>query len=136
MFILQIFEQRGFQMPSLLYRDVFWKYVDANTKRELGLDFRDDGEFYMNFNRDFLKVSSPSFVSVFFAPTVHRTQRLQRRKSKESTGPAYFVPVQIQSGTFHGCILPNQRAEEKTKISRKFVISPAVPRRLFFAALQ
>lgn len=35
--------------------DIFWKYVDANTKRELGLDFRDDGEFYMNFNRDFLK---------------------------------------------------------------------------------
>ena len=30
--------------------------MDANTKRELGLDFRDDGEFYMNFNRDFLKV--------------------------------------------------------------------------------
>jgi hypothetical protein len=37
---------------------VFWKYVDASTKRELGLDFRDDGEFYMNFNRDFLKVST------------------------------------------------------------------------------
>jgi hypothetical protein len=60
-------------MSSLLYRDVFWKYVDANTKRELGLDFRDDGEFYMNFNRDFLKVSSPVFVIVFFAPTSNST---------------------------------------------------------------
>jgi hypothetical protein len=52
-------------MSSLLYRDVFWKYVDANTKRELGLDFRDDGEFYMNFNRDFLKVS-PCFSFCLF----------------------------------------------------------------------
>jgi hypothetical protein len=60
-------------MSSLPNRDVFWKYVDANTKRELGLDFRDDGEFYMNFNRDFLKVSSPIFVIVFFAATLDST---------------------------------------------------------------
>jgi hypothetical protein len=60
-------------MSSLLYRDVFWKYVDANTKRELGLDFRDDGEFYMNFNRDFLKVSPPVFVIVFFESTSNST---------------------------------------------------------------
>jgi hypothetical protein len=58
-------------MSSLLWRDVFWKYVDANTKRELGLDFRDDGEFYMNFNRDFLKVSPPGFLIFFFAATLN-----------------------------------------------------------------
>ncbi len=67
-------ELRRFKMSSLPNRDVFWKYVDANTKRELGLDFRDDGEFYMNFNRDFLKVSSPVFVIVF--SNVHRIQQV------------------------------------------------------------
>ncbi len=45
--------------------------MDANTKRELGLDFRDDGEFYMNFNRDFLKVSPPGFLIFFFAATLN-----------------------------------------------------------------
>jgi hypothetical protein len=93
-FFANFWAVRIFQMSSLLYRDVFWKYVDANTKRELGLDFRDDGEFYMNFNRDFLKVSPPVFVIVFFAPTssstgwihlVKKRKRVQDRLSLYNT---------------------------------------------------
>ncbi len=64
-------------MLSLLYRDVFWKYVDANTKRELGLDFRDDGEFYMNFNRDFLKVRPHVYCYCLFRIYVHRIQQVE-----------------------------------------------------------
>lgn len=35
--------------------DSYWRSIPKQTQRELGLDFSDDGEFYMNFNRDFLK---------------------------------------------------------------------------------
>ncbi len=70
-------------MSSLLYRDVFWKYVDANTKRELGLDFRDDGEFYMNFNRDFLKVSPPFFVIVFLGFPLLQINRTQHQRATD-----------------------------------------------------
>ena len=31
-----------------------WENVCDDIKREIGLTFENDGEFYMNFNRDFL----------------------------------------------------------------------------------
>ena len=37
------------------YRCKFWERVSESEKEEIGLTFENDGEFYMNFNRDFLK---------------------------------------------------------------------------------
>ena len=38
-----------------LFRDAEWRNLKDSVKDELGLTFDDDGEFYMNFNLDFLK---------------------------------------------------------------------------------
>jgi len=35
--------------------DSYWQCIPKHVQRGLGLDFSDDGEFYMNFNRDFIK---------------------------------------------------------------------------------
>ena len=39
-----------------LYSDRFWNQIDRKTREKLDLQFNQDGEFYMNFNRDFMKV--------------------------------------------------------------------------------
>ena len=36
-------------------QDSQWRKISQHQKNQLGLTFDDDGEFYMNFNRDFLK---------------------------------------------------------------------------------
>eukprot|EP00090_Calanus_glacialis_P041785 TRINITY_DN7431_c0_g1_i4.p1 TRINITY_DN7431_c0_g1~~TRINITY_DN7431_c0_g1_i4.p1 ORF type:complete len:838 (-),score=200.72 TRINITY_DN7431_c0_g1_i4:225-2738(-) len=36
-------------------QDAEWRNLNDSVKKELGLTFDDDGEFYMNFNLDFLK---------------------------------------------------------------------------------
>ena len=41
--------------PFNLSRDPEWKNINEYVKEELGLAIEDDGEFYMNFDEDFLK---------------------------------------------------------------------------------
>ena len=36
-------------------RDSYWNRLPDYMKRDLGLTFDSDGEFYMCFNRDFIK---------------------------------------------------------------------------------
>ena len=43
------------ELKEYLYRDSEWRRISQYQKNQLGLTFDDDGEFYMNFNRDFLK---------------------------------------------------------------------------------
>ena len=43
------------QSPTGVYRDAEWRGLSRAAKEELGLTFDDDGEFYMNFNIDFLR---------------------------------------------------------------------------------
>ena len=38
-----------------IFRDSYWNSLPSYMKRNLGLTFDSDGEFYMCFNRDFLK---------------------------------------------------------------------------------
>ena len=41
---------------SFFFRDTdTWRKISNQDKERLGLTFNDDGEFYMNFNRDFIK---------------------------------------------------------------------------------
>ena len=40
---------------NLVFRDAEWKNLKESVKQELGLIIDSDGEFYMNFNLDFLK---------------------------------------------------------------------------------
>ena len=39
----------------IIFRDDEWRRITDSQKRALGLTFDNDGEFYMNFNRDFLR---------------------------------------------------------------------------------
>ena len=43
-------------MESIYHRSSQWNQIDSVTKRKLNLTIDSDGEFYMNFDRDFLKV--------------------------------------------------------------------------------
>ena len=38
-----------------IYSDDEWRRITDSERRALGLTFDNDGEFYMNFNRDFLR---------------------------------------------------------------------------------
>lgn len=39
----------------MIYSDAEWRKITDSQRRALGLTFDNDGEFYMNFNRDFLR---------------------------------------------------------------------------------
>ena len=39
----------------MIYSDDEWRRITDSQRRALGLTFDNDGEFYMNFNRDFLR---------------------------------------------------------------------------------
>jgi len=60
-------------------KDSEWMSLSDSVKRELGLTFDDDGEFYMNFNLDFLKYFGEVEI-VHKTPTSMMEQQSSSRK--------------------------------------------------------
>jgi len=60
-------------------QDAEWRNLKDSVKQELGLTFDDDGEFYMNFNLDFLKYFGEVEI-VHQTPSSMMEQQNSRRK--------------------------------------------------------
>merc|ERR1711936_1241278 len=76
-------------------QDSEWRKISQYQKNQLGLTFDDDGEFYMNFNRDFIK--NPQFVFSLTDPdpydaktrcpvVVSLAQKVTQRKQEHAIG--------------------------------------------------
>ena len=60
------------------YSDSEWRKISHQDKQRLGLTFKNDGEFYMNFNRDFVKYFGEVEI-------VHKTPEKMLNEQKSST---------------------------------------------------
>ena len=81
----------------IYHSDKEWKNISSHDKQRLGLTFNNDGEFYMNFNRDFIKYFGEVEI-------VHKTpgKMLQEQKSSKKYDVMYFQGVWT-SQTAGGC---------------------------------
>jgi len=77
--------------------DSEWRKISHQDKQRLGLTFNNDGEFYMNFNRDFIKYFGEVEI-------VHKTpeKMLQEQKSSTKYDVMYFQG-EWTSQTAGGC---------------------------------
>ena len=80
-----------------LFSDSEWRKISSHDKQRLGLIFKNDGEFYMNFNRDFIKYFGEVEI-------VHKTpeKMLQEQKSSTKYEVMYFQGAWT-SQTAGGC---------------------------------
>ena len=86
-----------FQLYHFPYSDSEWRKISHQDKQRLGLTFNNDGEFYMNFNRDFIKYFGEVEI-------VHKTpeKMLQEQKSSTKYDVMYFQG-EWTSQTAGGC---------------------------------
>ena len=82
-----------------IFRDREWRKISDYQKNQLGLTFDDDGEFYMNFNRDFLRYFGEVEI-------VHKTpaKMLEEQSSRIKYEVFYFRGEwSNRRGTAGGC---------------------------------
>ena len=77
--------------------DEEWRKISSDQKRRLGLTFDNDGEFYMNFNRDFLRYFGEVEI-------VHKTPgAMVRDQQSDLRYEVMYFPGEWRGDTAGGC---------------------------------